>query len=158
MRFISVEPDKCIGCRTCEIACVLAHRSANGETSLHTAHFYPRLRIVKNKNITAPVQCRQCDNAACIAACPVDAIEYVDDTVQIDASKCIGCRSCVVACPLGAIELVNMSVRQQKLGPVSVRDSVSVAQKCDLCIHSKTGPACVAVCPTKALRLINRAA
>lgn len=28
-RFVLADPDQCIGCRTCEIACVIAHSAEN---------------------------------------------------------------------------------------------------------------------------------
>lgn len=154
-RFVIAEPEKCIGCRTCEVACVLAHPvgTQKGE-ELSVENFFPRLRVVKNLTLTAPVQCRHCENAPCVNVCPTKALFYADDTVQLRTELCIGCQSCVIACPFGAIEMVNMPVKEQNLGPLKVKSTVCVAQKCDLCIGLET-PACVAVCPTKALHLVD---
>ena len=80
-RFVIAEPDKCIGCRTCEVACVLAHPTG-AENDLTPENFRPRLRLVKGLKLTAPVQCRQCENA-----CPqhlkiVNALAKVAETYE----------------------------------------------------------------------------
>jgi len=155
-RFVIAEPDKCIGCRTCEVACVLAHPvGAQKGMALSAENFNPRLRLVKNLTLTAPVQCRQCENAPCVNVCPTGALVYDRNTVQLLVERCIGCQSCVIACPFGAMEMVRRPVREQNLGPLKVKSTVSVAQKCDLCVDVETGPACMAVCPTKALHLVD---
>jgi electron transport protein HydN len=46
-------------------------------------------------------------------------------------------------------------VKQQNLGPLTVRSFVTQAHKCDLCVDVAGGPACIPVCPTKALHLID---
>lgn len=81
-RFVIAEPDKCIGCRTCEVACVLAHPTG-AENDLTPENFRPRLRLVKGLKLTAPVQCRQCENAPCVNVCPTNALVYSADTVQL---------------------------------------------------------------------------
>ncbi len=40
---------------------------------------------------------------------------------------------------------------------VMLTDEGVQALKCDLCAHRQTGPACVAACPTQALRCIEPA-
>lgn len=89
-RFVIAEPDKCIGCRTCEVACVLAHPTG-AENDLTPENFRPRLRLVKGLKLTAPVQCRQCENAPCVNVCPTNALVYSADTVQLIRERCIGC-------------------------------------------------------------------
>ncbi len=41
--------------------------------------------------------------AACIAACPVDAIDRVGERLQLDLGRCLFCVECIEACPEGAI-------------------------------------------------------
>ena len=155
-RFVIAEPEKCIGCRTCEVACVLAHPAgAPKGKELSAENFYPRLKLVKNRTLTAPVQCRQCENAPCVNVCPTGALVYDRNTVQLRVELCIGCQSCVIACPFGAMEMVQKPVKEQNLGTMQVKSSVCVAQKCDLCIDREAGPACIEVCPTKALHLVD---
>ena len=157
-RFVIADPEKCIGCRTCEIACVLAHPvEGYSGLDLPPEYFRPRLKLVKTRTTTTPVQCRQCENAPCVNVCPTEALVYGRDIVQFLVEHCIGCQSCVIACPFGAMEMVDMPVRQQNWGPLHVKSTVSVAQKCDLCTEVSTGPACITVCPTKALYLVDSA-
>jgi electron transport protein HydN len=155
-RFVIAEPDKCIGCRTCEIACVLAHpvEGYSGQ-ELPPEYFRPRLKLVKTRTLTVPVKCRQCENAPCVNVCPTEALFYERGIVNLQVKNCIGCQSCVIACPFGAIEIIEMPIRQQNLGPLNVKSAVSVAHKCDVCIDVPEGPACVRVCPTKAVFLID---
>ena len=49
---IIVNPADCIGCRTCEVACVVAHPS---EQELNADIFLPRLKVQRLDCISAPV-------------------------------------------------------------------------------------------------------
>ncbi|MFE8153000.1 4Fe-4S dicluster domain-containing protein [Brenneria goodwinii] len=154
-RFVIADSRKCIGCRTCEIACVLAH--SDGKTSsLSPEHFSPRLKVVKGLNISTTIQCRQCEDAPCATVCPNGAIIHADDCIKVQQEKCIGCKTCVVACPYGAMSVIVKPIARigqyQTLG----QRIKAEAHKCDLCEGRAAGPACVEVCPMKALRLIGR--
>ncbi len=156
-RFIVAEPSKCIGCRTCEVACVLAHAPRENVDVLADVPFEPRLVVLKTLNISTPVTCRHCEDAPCANACPSHAIGYRDGTVQVDQSKCLGCKSCVVACPFGAMQVVTRPAVRRFAG-ITVADGVRAeAHKCDLCIDHAGGPACVKVCPTDALHEMDEA-
>ncbi|MDR3410332.1 MAG: 4Fe-4S dicluster domain-containing protein [Formivibrio sp.] len=152
-RFVIAEPNKCIGCRTCEVACVMAHQSGEEEMTLQS--FQPRLTVVRNGKVTTPILCRHCDDAPCAKACPVNAIVFSHDSVQVMQELCLGCKTCVVACPYGAMNIVQVPAEPMPGTFVSHRMK-SEAQKCDLCIGRAEGPACVTVCPTKALHLVDR--
>jgi electron transport protein HydN len=112
--------------------------------------FNPRLFMVKTAAVSAPVQCRHCENAACKQACTAGAITVENGTVQINTKKCIGCKNCVVACPFGAVEIVETT---ETLPDGSVK---KVANKCDLCSGVADSPSCVRVCPTEALKLVTQ--
>lgn len=150
--FILADADKCISCRTCEIACALAHLD-DVRGSLNSNNFSPRLQLVKTFKVSVPVICRQCEDAPCAGVCPHDAIVGGKHGLEVIQSRCIGCKSCVVACPFGAITVV---VRQPH-GNETQRSLSSEAHKCDLCSHQAAGPACIPVCPTAALRLVTEA-
>ncbi len=51
-RFIMANAQQCIGCRTCEVACVMAH---NGEQhALSERHFHPRITVLTSGLRKAP--------------------------------------------------------------------------------------------------------
>ncbi len=65
--------------------------------------FNPRLHVVKTARLSVPVQCKHCENPACMAVCPVGAISQKEHCVVIDTQKCMGCKSCMAACPLAPL-------------------------------------------------------
>jgi electron transport protein HydN len=163
--FVVADPNKCIGCRTCEIACVVAHSEKNIFTSESSEiEFYPRLSVVKTAQVSAPIQCRQCEDAPCANVCPNGSIVNKDGVVYIDKSTCIGCKTCLMACPLGAIELVPEYSGGEKIlqkglkviesGKLHFKEKM-VGNKCDLCMGREKGPACVEVCPTNAFKIVQ---
>ncbi len=153
-RFVIADPKKCIGCRTCEIACVMAH-NGNQTSTLTPENFSPRLKVIKGLSVSTAVLCRQCEDAPCANVCPNGAIVHAKDSIQVIQEKCIGCKTCVVACPFGAMDVISKPA-QRMSGGDSYGDCVRAeAHKCDLCIDNPSGPACIKVCPTDALQLIS---
>ncbi len=138
-RFILTAPEKCIGCRTCEVACMMSHQS-----SATPEAFTSRIRVVKGGTFTTAVGCHQCEDAPCANVCPTGAIHRAAGAWLVEQARCIGCKSCMVACPFGAMQVRVVEDRVQAL-------------KCDLCAHREGGPACVEACPTHALRCIEPA-
>jgi electron transport protein HydN len=132
------------------IACVVAHEGKRiFEIDPDGYDFNPRLFMVKTARVSAPVQCRHCENPACKASCTSGAISVKDNVVLIDTKKCIGCKNCVIACPFGAVEIVE-TAEVQNDGTFK-----KVANKCDLCAGVADSPSCVKVCPTEALKLVT---
>jgi len=142
--FVIADTGKCIGCRTCEIACVLAHQSSPDLAALTPENFMARLNLVQTAMVTAPIQCHQCEDAPCVKACVSGALKQGNHVVEIYEASCIGCKACMLACPYGAIE-IRMDQETNKVRVV----------KCDLCQSKKAGPACIRVCPTKALKKVQ---
>lgn len=143
-RFIIADTQKCIGCRTCEVACVVSHQQDQDCSTVSARRFTPRIRVVKSDELSTATLCRQCEDAPCANVCPEGAIRHEGDVWRVEQRLCIGCKSCMVACPYGAMT-------------VMLTDEGVQALKCDLCAHRQTGPACVAACPTQALRCIEPA-
>jgi len=133
-KIMIVDPEKCTGCRNCELVCSVRH---NGVSNPSLA----RIHVVKwdNPSIYIPMRCQQCEDAPCMAVCPKDAIYRNEelDSVSINHDLCIGCKMCVAACPFGA------------MGWNSKRGRVF---KCDLC-HGD--PQCVRFCDTKAVDYVE---
>jgi len=90
---------------------------------------------------TTPVICMHCDEPACAAVCPADAIKRTPDGVVQSSLKprCIGCTNCVFACPFG-VPKYDAKIDQM--------------MKCDMC-YDRTSvgkkPMCATVCPSQAL-------
>ena len=140
-RFIIADAQKCIGCRTCEVACVVSHQRDQDCSGVSAMRFAPRIRVVKNDELSTATLCRQCEDAPCANVCPEGAIRRENSVWRVDQRRCIGCKSCMVACPYGAMTVTVVNQQAQAL-------------KCDLCHHRAEGPACVAACPTQALRVM----
>ena len=125
-----VDEDICTGCRSCEVACSLAHEGC----------FWPeksRVWVYKKEadGLDSPVVCRQCEEPSCMGACPTDALQRDPKTGALLAGDdCIGCGACVEACPYEALRLDG---EQDK--PLL----------CDLCGGA---PACVQRCVVHALK------
>lgn len=127
-RVLTVTPELCTGCRTCELACSLAKA---GELNVWKARL--RLRTGRSIGTFEPTVCRHCSNPSCLAACPFPGAMFLDErtgAVVISEEKCTGCRVCLEACPFGAIYL----------------DPDGNLLKCDLCGGD---PVCVRYCPTR---------
>ena len=125
-----VYPEKCLGCRTCEMFCSLSHTdTCNPARS--------RVNIIKmDLDVRCvPMVCQQCVDPACENSCPVGAISRNPATgaMETDRDICIGCRTCVFACPFGG---------------TSVDPAESAVIRCDLC---QGEPKCVEACPYGAI-------
>lgn len=127
---IIISPDKCTGCRTCELTCSFnKHDDFNPKDAAISVHSF------ENEGIDVPITCLQCDEPDCVAACPVNALEKDELTgvVNYDSEKCIKCKLCVKACPYGSI---TYSPRLNEI------------IKCDECGGD---PQCVKLCPSGAI-------
>lgn len=56
----------------------------------------PESQAVKDEILLDPDKCRLCK--ACIKACPIDAIELLNQRINIDRCRCIDCGDCADAC------------------------------------------------------------
>ena len=145
-RFIVADVANCIGCHACEVACVTAHHQ--DAWPAQRSAFVPRIHVVFHRNTSTATTCHHCNDAPCVTSCPTQALYVANDSIQFTQSECIGCKNCVVACPFGAIEMV-----------ASGEDGPQLAQKCDLCRdRPSVEQACVASCPTQALRVMDESA
>ena len=133
-KFVSADPDKCVGCSVCEYACAFEKEKAFNplKSRIRTVRLHPLINLA--------VTCRLCEDAPCVAACPRDALEQSEETgvILVDEDKCNGCGWCIEACDYGAITLHPES---------------RVVVVCDLCDGE---PKCVEWCPEEALDFVTR--
>jgi electron transport protein HydN len=163
--FLVADPGKCIGCRTCEVACAVAHSDDDAIVSgTLDRSFFPRLRVIKTAQVSAPIQCRHCEDAPCANVCPNHAIRHWRDSIQVDGAACIGCKNCLMACPFGVMDLVPRVIEGERVLQAGLKVVVDgearrkeylEACKCDLCIDRPAGPACMEVCLNKAFTLVK---
>ncbi len=133
---------KCIGCRSCEIAC--------NEQNGNPADIRWR-RIGEIEGGTYPdtlrhylsMGCNHCLDADCVKGCPVDAYtkDPITGIVLHSADACIGCQYCVWNCPYSVPQF---------------NADRGVVGKCDMCHGRLTDglePACVNACPEAAIEI-----
>lgn len=133
-KILLVYPEKCTGCRVCEIICSFHHYK----------EFNPlksRIRIIKDerRGLDVPIICMNCIDAPCINICPANAIkrESENNIVKVHPDDCIGCKLCMMVCPVGAI---------------SIDPTNGTPIKCDLC---NGDPKCVKYCEIGALKYVD---
>ncbi len=130
MNTISLLPELCTGCQSCEMACSLSHEGASCST-------LSRIQIKRWPEIAVymPMVCQHCENAPCMTICPTGARKRVAETgaVVTDPKWCVGCKSCIYACPYGA--------------PV-IHPATGKTMTCDLCGGK---PLCTEACTAGAL-------
>ena len=164
------DANKCIGCRGCQAACKQWNENdeiipveENGVKSVNrgsyenppqlSARTWTKIRFTELEHankfhwVFTKLQCMHCEHPACVAACPVGALQKTEDgPVVYDDNKCFGCRYCMVACPFGI--------------PTFEWDKpIPWIRKCTFCtdrLGAGLEPACVKTCPTGALKLGER--
>lgn len=138
---IIFKSELCIGCYSCVVSCM----DQNDLDTVRDALSWRRIEHIPERGerageVNVSIACMQCEDAACIGACPAGAIvrDAATGNVIVRKSLCIGCHACAMACPFGA----------HRFG------SDGKMQKCDGC-YARTQfgpePACVRNCPTGAL-------
>ncbi|MBN1901292.1 4Fe-4S dicluster domain-containing protein [Candidatus Sumerlaeota bacterium] len=140
MGHIKARENYCLGCKLCEIHCLVAHSRSKKILKCFTNEkdeITSRILVEDTGHISFAVQCRHCTEAPCIESCISGAMHYEQKTgaVLCDTNRCVGCLMCVMVCPAGAV------LRSRK---------GTVVSKCDLCLESGI-PACVENCPNEAL-------
>ena len=133
---------RCIGCRSCEIAC----NEQNGNPAdIHWRRVgeveggvYPN-----TQRHYLSMGCNHCLDAECLKGCPVDAYtkDPVTGIVLHSADACIGCQYCVWNCPY---QVPQFNAERGVVG------------KCDMCHGRLTDglePACVNACPEGAIQI-----
>jgi len=87
-KFLSVDTDRCTGCRLCELAC-----SMNKENTFNPKKACIRVHFVGFPEVPVPVYTRHCDacggKPVCLRYCPVGCISFSPDTPKLDYKKIV---------------------------------------------------------------------
>jgi len=124
-----IDLDICRKCEKCDVGCSYFYHPFNSG-------------VIYLREIAAfATKCRQCDEAPCVKACPVEALEKQEDgIVKRYNLRCVSCKSCSFACPFGTIlpEVIPYAV-----------------SRCDFCLDRLSegqNPVCVAGCKEGAIK------
>ena len=151
MKTVFVNPERCIGCKQCEIACAVEHSQSQNlyQAILEKPKPQSRIHVVPGLYLSTsfPNKCRHCDPAPCMSVCPTGAIsrDTKMDIVAVDGQKCIACAMCAMVCPFDVLTFYPSA---------DVKLDKAVAIKCDHCIERQREgriPACVEACKVGAL-------
>jgi carbon-monoxide dehydrogenase iron sulfur subunit len=151
MKTVFVNPERCVGCKQCEIACAVEHSQSKSlyQAILEKPKPQSRIHVVPGLYLSTsfPNKCRHCDPAPCISVCPTGALsrDAELDIVVVDGYKCIACAMCAMVCPFDVLTFYASA---------EIRLDKAVAIKCDHCIdrqHQGRIPACVETCKVGAL-------
>ncbi len=136
MKVFMVDPEKCTGCRLCELACSFArYKAFNRELSAIRVESY------EDRALNVPVACLQCREAPCVRACVTGALgrDLGTNAILVDADRCILCKACAAACPFGCVSLIRW------------KDAPRIGI-CDLCAGE---PRCVEACRSQAITFVD---
>jgi DMSO reductase iron-sulfur subunit len=140
---IYLDLERCAGCGACAVACMDQNDifPEKGQVSFRKIYQVEKGQYPDASIHHFSMACLHCEDSPCIIACPTGAIAKDEKTTAVIVNRdlCIGCHSCALACPFG----------------VPRYDLEDKMQKCNLCaerVESGLEPACVKVCPFKALR------
>jgi carbon-monoxide dehydrogenase iron sulfur subunit len=145
MKRIIIHEEYCIGCRLCEIHCLVAHSKSKKilkafKEELNLKDAIPRIVVEQKGTLSFGMPCRHCEEAQCLEACMTGALYRDEKTGAIlwKEDKCVGCNMCIMVCEYGAIK---RNPKEHK-----------IASKCDLCVSAgEEVPVCVKKCPNEAL-------
>lgn len=163
---MAIDLVRCIGCRTCAVACKQANNVPEGifwNTVYTVGGSSPDTSEGEYPDVSMswqPTSCQHCENPACTKVCPVGATYKDPETgiVRQDYDKCIGCRMCMAACPYTGVRSFNWQEPQYKIDVMlgdaeAPKHQKHTVEKCTFCyqrVSKGETPACMVLCPGRA--------
>jgi formate dehydrogenase iron-sulfur subunit len=155
-----VDTSRCIGCRSCQVACkqwnkLDADKTSNKGTFENprdlTPALYNRIKFIEKETsgeiswLFFNERCMHCGDAGCMKVCPSPGALYrtKEGIVAYNKEKCISCKYCVSACPFN-------------IPRYGSDDKVSKCHLCQSRVEGGIAPACAKACPTEALKFGKR--
>lgn len=139
MKQLYYDVNKCLGCKSCEIVCAVAHSITKDliQALKEEILSLPRKKVIYAKAKNYPVSCRHCKEPKCVDACMATALTYDKEKGMVlhDETRCVGCWMCVMVCPYSAIR-------------PNIKTKIPI--RCDKC-KDEDEPRCVKACPTRAI-------
>jgi len=150
---VLVDTTRCIGCRSCEVACAKAHdlpipdikndgALEQVRTTSETQWMVVNRYETEKGEVFVKKQCMHCWQPGCTSACLTNAMYKTEEGPVIwRGRKCMGCRFCMISCPFDIPKFEYNSTNPK-------------IQKCSMCwerLQEGGKPACVEACPTDAL-------
>jgi len=87
-KFLYVDPEKCIGCRLCELACSMVK-----EHTFNPKKARIRVNLVGIPEIPVPIYTRNCDTCGgdptCLKYCPVGCITFSEENPKPDRKRIV---------------------------------------------------------------------
>ena len=130
------DADRCVQCRTCEVACKAVRNVEPGIKWRRVIDIWDGAYPNVTRTFFS-LACMHCGKPPCVEVCPTGAMSKrsEDGIVVVDRDKCNGCRDCFLACPYGVPQFGHDGIMQM----------------CDFCSGIDAEPACAASCPAGAL-------
>ena len=167
MKDVIILPERCMGCRSCEVACAVSHSKSKNLFQALGEEKVPKKRIsveyIHALEASVPISCRHCEDAPCVSVCPTKALskDTVTGTVNHNNELCVDCWKCSTVCtrfsPLYLLLLVSgcwSSSMSHNYGVIDRQTEEGTIVRCDLCGEREL-PACVEACPTHALVFLD---
>lgn len=78
MKNLYYDVKKCLGCRSCELACSVAHSETRDilKAIKEEIKSLPRKQVFFANGSNYPVSCRNCKEPKCVEACMAAALRY----------------------------------------------------------------------------------
>ena len=125
MKRIVIHEEHCIGCRLCEVHCLVQHSRSRDIIKAfkveRDAGHVARDGGGERARSPSPCSAASARSRSCLEACISGAMHRDESTgaVVCDESTCVGCWMCIMVCPVGSIQQnLHGHAHRQQVRPV----------------------------------------